>query len=80
MYIINYHTGAGNEHAATLDEAKRIADEGAAYTQQPIVIEDEDGREITRRPWWNVAYNGDVFPENNPICFGHYGYYGDWTD
>ena len=80
MYYINYCTGAGNERADTLEEAKRIADNGAAYTQQPIIIEDEDGREITRRPWWNVAYNGHALPETNPICYGDYGYYGDWTD
>lgn len=80
MYTINYHTGTGNEHADTLDEAKRIADEGAAYTQQPITIEDEDGNEITRRPWWSVAYDEDAAAEFDPIHIGDYGYYGDWTD
>ena len=39
MYYINYCTGAGNERTDTLEEAKRIADEEAAYTQQHIIIE-----------------------------------------
>lgn len=76
-YYINYNTGAGNEWADTLEAAREIADNGAAYTQQPIVIEDEDGNEVTRRPWWGVAYNEEV-PEDNPICLGDWGYYGDW--
>lgn len=77
-YYINYNTGAGNEWADTLDEAKEIADNGAAYTQKDIVIEDEDGNEITRRPWWGVQYDEDEGDEINPICFGNFGYFGDW--
>ena len=49
-YYINYNTGAGNEWADTLEAAKELADDGAAYTQRPIIIEDEPGNEITRRP------------------------------
>ena len=77
-YYINYNTGAGNEWADTLEQAKAIADDGAAYTQQPIVIEDEDGNEITRRPWWGVQYDEDEGDETDPICFGSSGYFGDW--
>ena len=47
MYHINFHTGAGNlDGIKTVDEAKRLADEGAQYTQAPITIEDEGGNEI----------------------------------
>ena len=77
-YYINYNTGAGNEWADTLEAAKELADDGAAYTQQPIIIEDEDGKEVTRRPWWGVQYDEDEGDETDPICFGSYGYFGDW--
>ena len=77
-YYINYNTVAGDEWADTLEAAKELADDGAAYTQQPITIEDEDGNEITRRPWWGVAYDEDEAPEESPICFGDFGYFGDW--
>lgn len=35
-YYIDYNTGAGNEYAETLEEAKALADEGACYTQESI--------------------------------------------
>lgn len=79
MYYINYQTGAGNDTADTLEEAKRIADEGAAYTQQPIVIEDEDGNEVSRRSWYGVKYNADDDCVD-PILFGSFGFYSDWTN
>lgn len=37
-YYIDYNTGAGNEYAETLEEAKALADEGACYTQESIHI------------------------------------------
>lgn len=80
-YYINYHTGSGNETAADLDEAKRIADENAAYTQEAITIHDETGDEVARRNWWGVKYDPENDPDTeDPICFGDYGYYGDWTE
>lgn len=80
MFNINYGTGAGNESAETLWEAKALADEGAAYTQADIVITDEDGDEVARRTWCGVAYDADECGEENPINFGDYGYYTDWVD
>ena len=79
-YYVNYNTGAGNEWADTLEAAKALADEGAAYTQVPIVIEDEDGNVVARRPWWGVAYDADEDADEAPICFGDFGYFGDWID
>lgn len=38
MYEINFDTGAGNRTAKTLEEAKKIADDCAAYTQCDIAI------------------------------------------
>lgn len=78
-YYINYHTGAGNRwiDAADLDAAKSDADKDAAYTQQPITIEDEDGNELSRRAWWGYDYDDS---QSDPIRFGTFGFYGDWVD
>ena len=56
----------------------QIADEGAAYTQQKITIEDENGETVMTRPWWGVEYDPGEDDCEEPICFGSYGYYGDW--
>lgn len=80
LFYIRYHTGAGDDIANTLEEAMKIADKGAAYTQQPITIEDDEGSEIARRAWWGVEYdetNDDMYCKD-PICFGSFGYYSDW--
>ena len=77
-YYINYHTGTGNEWANTLEEAKILADNEASYTQKDIIIEDEFGNEVLRRPWWGTQYSGENEEEENPILFGSFGYYGDW--
>lgn len=79
-YTINYHTVAGNEtiEAEDLEAVKSQADEGAAYTQQEITIEDEDGKEIARREWCGVEFkDGDA---GDPIKFGTFGFYGDWYE
>ncbi len=94
-YYIDYNTGAGNEYAETLEEAKALADEGACYTQQSIYIYevesetdndiDYDYYETPRQPvairnWYGVAYDEEESYEENPICFGDFGYYGDWVE
>lgn len=77
MYHINYHTGAGNFSIdGTLEDAKRAADEGAAYTQQPIIIHDEDGNEVARRQWWGCREG--IEECDDPISYGDFGFYGDW--
>ena len=80
MYYIDYNTGAGNEWAETLEDAKALADDGAAYTQESIVIKDEDGKEITRRDWYGTGYDPDVDYCEDPICFGSFGFFADWTN
>lgn len=79
-YYINYHTGAGDfEFSGTLAQAQAAADDDAAYTQAPITIHDaETGEEVSRRNWYGSAYDPDTTPEDDPICFGDYGYYSDW--
>lgn len=78
-YNIKYHTGAGDETVTgTLEDAMRVADEGAAYTQKDITIEDSDGNEITRRVWFGTGYDPDSDSQQDPICFGGFGFYADW--
>lgn len=38
-FYINYHTGTGNEFVSgTIDDAKKVADANASYTQEHITI------------------------------------------
>lgn len=81
-YYIDYNTGAGNEWVeGTLAHAKRVADKGAAYTQQHIYIYEYDDSRTSRalvaaRKWyWHPS---DIGQMRNPIAFGDSGYYGDW--
>lgn len=80
-YYIDYNTGTGNEWVeGTLDEAKKTADEGAAYTGCGITITDEDGNNVAGRKWWGVEYDSDEHEDSDPIQFGQAGFYGDWQD
>lgn len=82
-YWIRYGTGAGDEEiVGTLDDAKRAADDGAAYTQTDIVIEDDDGNEITRRRWYGVELTEDdmTADEDEYIIFGSFGFFAPWDD
>lgn len=79
-YTINYHTGAGDEKIESddLEAVKYRADHGASYTQQPITIEDEDGKELVQRDWNGIEISeGDA---DDPITFGTFGFYGDWRE
>lgn len=75
-YYINYNTGAGNDYADTLKEAKEIAERNLAYTQESVTIE-FDGEEVARLPWWGMTpQEDDVITEQ----FGDFGFYGGWSD
>lgn len=81
MYTIKYHTGVQDDTADTIEEAMQTGDKHAAYTQQPITIHDETGKELYRRPWWGTKYDSEEDPDTvNPIPFCGSGYYGDWQD
>jgi hypothetical protein len=75
MLTINYQTGI-TEEAETLQEAMEKADNGAAYTQQNIIIEDENGNWVAKRSWWGCLTG--IEECENPIQFGDFGFYGDW--
>lgn len=78
MFTINFN----NEYSdiivnGSLEEAMVQADDNAQFTQQPIIIEDDDGNEAARRPWF--GYMQGFEGEENPLRIGDYGYYGDWS-
>ena len=83
-YYINYNTGAGNEWVdGSLLHAKRVANKGATYTQQPIYIYeyDNDGTSralVAARKWYWCP--GDVGKTRGTISFGDYGAYGAWEN
>jgi len=75
-YFIDFNTGAGNEYAKTLEDAKRKAEENLAYTQQDVDIY-EDDEIIATMPWWGTE------PEQDDVVttqFGNFGFYGQWSD
>lgn len=76
-FIINYHTGVKNEvEAADLEEAKAIAQEGIAYTQENVSIEDEEGTTLAVARWYGIS------PEEHDDVLevvGN-GFYADWQD
>lgn len=77
-YTINYHTGAGDITAdyPSLDDAMREADEGIAYTQAPVTIEDGHGTVLATRMWYGTT---DGFEDDeDAVCFGDFGCYTGW--
>lgn len=76
-FIINYGTGAGNEETSDFELAMETADNGAAYTQQNIKIEDENGNVIAQRTWYGTICG--IEECENPISFGTFGFYADWV-
>jgi len=77
-FAINYNTGAGDQtvEVDSLDEAKEIAKEGIAYTQQDVTITEMDGIELSRARWYGIEPAED---EDILEAFGG-GYYAAWQD
>lgn len=77
-YYVNYGTGAGNEYVeGTLDDAKKVAEDGLAYTQTDVKIQTEDGEDVAVLPWYGVV------PEEDDVItasFGDFGFYEEWHD
>ncbi len=77
-YYINYGTGAGNEEVeGTIQNAMKVAEDGLAYTQMPVVIFDESGQEVAILPWWGVQPGEDDIVT---AAFGEFGFYGTWEE
>jgi len=77
-FIINYQTGIREEVEGTLQDAMKEADKGAAYTQQNIAIEDENGNVIAQRNWYGTI--SGIEECENVIRFGNFGFYADWIE
>lgn len=77
-YYVNFGTGTGDEYVeGTLEDAKKVAEGGLAYTQTDVKIQTEDGEDVSVLNWHGVR------PEEDDIVtaqFGDYGFYGEWTD
>ncbi|MEI5888241.1 hypothetical protein WBS53_27700 [Bacillus albus] len=76
-YIVNYHTGVTEKvEVSDLSEAKKVAEEGIAYTQESITIETLDAEVITTAYWYGVSQKeGDEVLE---VVGG--GFYQTWSD
>ena len=83
-YYIEFNTGVDRlEVVGTLDDAKKEADECAAYTQCNIQIFDDRGKIIAMRKWWNTAFDPELFDDGadaDIIDYGSFGYYDEWFD
>ena len=76
-YMVNHNTGAGNEDAYSIEEAKKKAELGINYTQQSIDIFGRKTEEvIATLPWYGVE------PEDDDDPFEEIGggFYGQWVD
>ena len=88
-YFVSYNTGAGDftvpyeesNKSQSLSIAMGKADEGACYTQQDIDIYNDEDVLVAKRKWWGVQYEeeNEELRCDNPIIFGTFGYYDDWT-
>lgn len=58
-YKVNYNTGAGDEDAYSLEEAKKLAELGICYTQKSIDIFDREKEEIIATLPWSGVQAGD---------------------
>ncbi|PFM78856.1 hypothetical protein [Bacillus cereus] len=76
-YVINYHTGVTEEvEVNSLSEAKKVAEEGIAYTQEKITIETLDGEIITTAYWYGVSPQED----DDVLETVGGGFYQIWSD
>ena len=76
-YIVNYHTGVTEEiQVSDLSEAKKVAEEGIAYTQEKITIETLDGEVITTSYWYGISPQED----DNVLETVGGGFYQVWSD
>lgn len=80
MYIVNLNTGAGNQEAHTLEEAKEIAIDLMTYTQQDITIETEDGEVVTRSRWYGVKPSEEDYEAGHVLAEIGGGFYTLWDD
>ena len=88
-YFIDYGTGAGNEYVTgELKAAKKVADEGACYTQTSISIYsvDDEGNHsknpVASRTWYSVPFDPDLYEDGEDAYIIKFGneYFDEWTE
>ena len=78
-YHVNYNTGAGDFTVnGTLEEAMAKADEKACYTEKDIEIYNKEGDVVAMRCWIGPYFVNEC-DQKDPISFGKFGFYEDWT-
>ncbi len=77
-YYVNFGTGAGDEWVdGTLEDAKKAAENGLAYTQTDVRIQTEDGEDVAVLKWYGVEPGED---DVVAARFGNSGFYGEWQE
>lgn len=75
-FYVDYQTGAGNfEFEGTIDEVMHEAVERVSYTQQNVIIYDENRKEVAILPWYGVQADGD---DVITVDYSNFGFYGEW--
>jgi len=75
-YSVNYQTGAGNfTKIADLDKVMAAAVEGIGFTQESVIITDEDSKEVARLPWYGCKAEVD---DVVTVDYGDNGFYSEW--
>lgn len=78
-YYVKYCTGVGDDVVdGTLEDAMRVADEAAAYTQREICIADENDDLIAMRDWKPYHWSCDYDDRKGLIEFNDFGFYDRW--
>lgn len=82
MYTIDYNNGVVNTCDGTLEDAKKLADDCAGYTQCNIYIKNDKGERVACRSWCGVPFDPEITEETEDevIQFGSFGHYGAWYD
>lgn len=81
-YFVNFHTGSGDfEFEGSLYDAEKEAGRSVGYTGKDVTIEDSVSDTVyARLPWNGVEYDENEHGCEEPICFGTFGFYGDWIE
>lgn len=76
-YIIRLRkSDSGLSADTTLENAKKFADHISTYTEEDIVIEDKNGKEVVRRVWHGE--DSSHILTNDCLSFGKLGHYSPW--
>ena len=78
-FIVDYGNGCENIFEADfVEDILDDIDNTITYTNNSVIVKDENGREAARRDFNSVAYDENVNCCENPLVFGSFGFYDDW--